>query len=144
MVRHQPYLHKKVQALKNRPTLSSSIPCFTYFATAYIAALFCQAQHRFFTLAMKSQGRGSSLAAMNLRLLCLIHIQTILLLFIVLLHVKTFASFPGSIGTSSYSGDNETDHQALLAFKRKITHDLGNVLSSWNDSFHFCQWEGVT
>ncbi|KAK4587654.1 hypothetical protein RGQ29_018887, partial [Quercus rubra] len=46
-------------------------------------------------------------------------------------------------GTSSYFGGNETDYQALLAFKTKITQDPGNVLSSWNESLHFCQWEGV-
>uniref|UniRef100_A0A2N9ES54 non-specific serine/threonine protein kinase n=1 Tax=Fagus sylvatica TaxID=28930 RepID=A0A2N9ES54_FAGSY len=36
------------------------------------------------------------------------------------------------------------DHQALLAFKTKITDDPTNVFRSWNDSFHFCEWEGVT
>lgn len=39
---------------------------------------------------------------------------------------------------------NETDRQALLAFKRSISKDPQGVLSSWNDSLHFCQWEGVT
>jgi hypothetical protein len=85
---------------------------------------------------MKRQGRGSSsLVAMSLRLLCSIHFQAILLFFIVLLHVKPLAVL--SVG-------NETDHQALLAFKTKITDDPTNVFSSWNDSFHFCEWEGVT
>ncbi|KAL4632600.1 hypothetical protein ACB092_04G063300, partial [Castanea dentata] len=46
--------------------------------------------------------------------------------------------------TFSYFGGNETDHQALLAFKKQITHDPENILSSWNDSLHFCEWEGVT
>uniref|UniRef100_A0A2N9GDF6 non-specific serine/threonine protein kinase n=1 Tax=Fagus sylvatica TaxID=28930 RepID=A0A2N9GDF6_FAGSY len=72
---------------------------------------------------------------MSLRLLCSIHFQAILLFFIVLLHAKPLAVL--SVG-------NETDHQALLAFKTKITHDPTNVFSSWNDSFHFCEWEGVT
>nr|XP_023892072.1 probable LRR receptor-like serine/threonine-protein kinase At3g47570 [Quercus suber] len=49
-----------------------------------------------------------------------------------------------NIATSTYFGGNETDHQALLAFKRQITRDPENVFSSWNDSFHFCEWEGVT
>ncbi|XP_050258911.1 receptor kinase-like protein Xa21 [Quercus robur] len=48
------------------------------------------------------------------------------------------------IATSTYFGGNETDHQALLAFKRQITRDPENVFSSWNDSLHFCEWEGVT
>ena len=81
---------------------------------------------------------------MSLSLLCSIHFQAILLLFVVLLHVKTLAVFGDSTGTTSYVGGNETDHQALLAFKSKITLDPRNILSSWNDSNHFCQWEGVT
>ncbi|XP_023924757.1 receptor kinase-like protein Xa21 [Quercus suber] len=93
---------------------------------------------------MKRQGRKSPVAAMSLNLLCSIHFQAILLLFVVLLHVKTLAVFGDSTGTTSYVGGNETDHQALLAFKSKITLDPRNIFSSWNDSNHFCQWEGVT
>ena len=94
-------------------------------------------------------GRGSSFAAMSLRLLCPIHSQAneaILLFFIVLLHVTILAVIAGSksIGTSSYFGGNETDHQALMAFKTHITFDPQNIFSSWNDSIHFCEWEGVT
>ncbi|PIA36984.1 hypothetical protein AQUCO_03100020v1, partial [Aquilegia coerulea] len=37
---------------------------------------------------------------------------------------------------------NETDRLALLAFKSQINQHP--VLSSWNDSNHFCEWEGVT
>uniref|UniRef100_A0A2N9G939 Leucine-rich repeat-containing N-terminal plant-type domain-containing protein n=1 Tax=Fagus sylvatica TaxID=28930 RepID=A0A2N9G939_FAGSY len=33
---------------------------------------------------------------------------------------------------------------ALLEFKAKITLDPFGVMSSWNDSIHFCQWRGVT
>ena len=54
---------------------------------------------------------------MSLRLLCPIQFQTILLLLVVILHVETLAVFGISIGTSTYFGGNETDHQALLAFK---------------------------
>ncbi|KNA04209.1 hypothetical protein SOVF_201770 [Spinacia oleracea] len=39
---------------------------------------------------------------------------------------------------------NGIDHLALLAIKSKITHDPHGVLSSWNESAHFCLWEGVT
>ena len=93
---------------------------------------------------MKKQGGGFSPAAMSLRLLCPIHFQAILLLFIALLHVKIHTIFVGSsTSTFSYFGGNETDHQALLAFKKQITHDPENILSSWNDSLHFCKWEGV-
>ncbi|XP_039009996.1 probable LRR receptor-like serine/threonine-protein kinase At3g47570 [Hibiscus syriacus] len=39
---------------------------------------------------------------------------------------------------------NGTDQQALLQFKAKITGDQLRILESWNSSFHFCQWRGVT
>ena len=39
---------------------------------------------------------------------------------------------------------NETDHLALLDFKNRITQDPLQIMSSWNDSIHFCNWLGVT
>ncbi|GJZ14754.1 leucine-rich repeat protein [Tanacetum coccineum] len=45
--------------------------------------------------------------------------------------------------SASYGG-NETDYHALLSFKSKITHDPYKVLTSWNHSFHFCEWSGVS
>jgi Leucine-rich repeat (LRR) protein len=50
----------------------------------------------------------------------------------------------GLLVTSIVGGNNETDRLALLQFKAKITHDPFGVMSSWNDSIHFCQWQGVT
>ncbi|KAK4487592.1 hypothetical protein RD792_005760 [Penstemon davidsonii] len=41
--------------------------------------------------------------------------------------------------TPAACSNNETDLQALLAFKRAIDYDL----SSWNETVHFCYWEGV-
>ncbi|XP_030962097.1 probable LRR receptor-like serine/threonine-protein kinase At3g47570 [Quercus lobata] len=41
-------------------------------------------------------------------------------------------------------GNNVTDRLALLEFKAKITQDPFGVMTSWNDSIHFCQWQGVT
>ncbi|PWA36250.1 protein kinase-like domain-containing protein [Artemisia annua] len=41
-------------------------------------------------------------------------------------------------------GDNETDYLALLSFKLKITHDPYEVLTSWNHSFDFCDWSGIS
>ncbi|GKE54628.1 leucine-rich repeat protein, partial [Tanacetum coccineum] len=45
--------------------------------------------------------------------------------------------------SASYGG-NETDYHALLSFKSKITHDPYKVLASWNQSFHFCEWSGIS
>ena len=39
---------------------------------------------------------------------------------------------------------NETDRLALLDFKNRITQDPLQIMSSWNDSIHFCNWLGVT
>ena len=50
----------------------------------------------------------------------------------------------GLLVTSVIGGNNETDRSALLEFKAKIIHDPLGALSSWNDSIHFCQWQGVT
>ncbi|XP_058181809.1 probable LRR receptor-like serine/threonine-protein kinase At3g47570 [Rhododendron vialii] len=38
----------------------------------------------------------------------------------------------------------ETDQQALLSFKDLITKDPLGSLSSWNNSLHLCEWDGVT
>ena len=50
----------------------------------------------------------------------------------------------GLLVTSVVGGNNETNRLGLLAFKAKITDDPLQVMSSWNDSIHFCQWWGVT
>ncbi|XP_028094914.1 probable LRR receptor-like serine/threonine-protein kinase At3g47570 [Camellia sinensis] len=49
--------------------------------------------------------------------------------------------FPG-IATAAHHG-NEIDRLALLAFMSNITHDPLGMLSSWNESIHFCQWQGI-
>ncbi|XP_073104016.1 uncharacterized protein [Elaeis guineensis] len=39
---------------------------------------------------------------------------------------------------------NETDYLSLLAFKHQIiSHDPSKALGSWNNTIHFCNWEGV-
>nr|GEU61200.1 leucine-rich repeat protein [Tanacetum cinerariifolium] len=45
--------------------------------------------------------------------------------------------------SASYDG-NETDYHALLSFKSNIAQDPYQVLTSWNHSFHFCEWSGVS
>ncbi|XP_028957104.1 probable LRR receptor-like serine/threonine-protein kinase At3g47570 [Malus domestica] len=39
---------------------------------------------------------------------------------------------------------NESDRLALLDFKKRITVDPFNAMSSWNHSIHFCSWVGVS
>ncbi|XP_078182291.1 receptor kinase-like protein Xa21 [Carex rostrata] len=57
-----------------------------------------------------------------------------LLLFIYLL----FFHLP-----SNCFATNETDKFALLSFKSLISISPFGALSSWNDSLHYCQWQGV-
>ncbi|CAN0880397.1 Probable LRR receptor-like serine/threonine-protein kinase At3g47570, partial [Linum grandiflorum] len=40
--------------------------------------------------------------------------------------------------------NNQTDQLALLQFKKAITSDPLQILRSWNDSVHFCNWLGVS
>ncbi|CAI9759221.1 unnamed protein product [Fraxinus pennsylvanica] len=48
-----------------------------------------------------------------------------------------------SLDVKKPDGANQIDLEALLAFKDGISDDPFEVLSSWNDSVHFCQWRGV-
>ncbi|XP_038884530.1 probable LRR receptor-like serine/threonine-protein kinase At3g47570 [Benincasa hispida] len=44
---------------------------------------------------------------------------------------------------SAALGGNDTDRLALLSFKSEITVDPFGLFISWNESVHFCNWEGV-
>ncbi|XP_058008009.1 probable LRR receptor-like serine/threonine-protein kinase At3g47570 [Hevea brasiliensis] len=39
---------------------------------------------------------------------------------------------------------NDTDRLALLEIRAKITEDPFGIMSSWNNTLHFCQWHRVT
>ncbi|PKI46976.1 hypothetical protein CRG98_032601 [Punica granatum] len=39
---------------------------------------------------------------------------------------------------------NETDRLSLLSFKSLISDDPSGALHSWNNTLHFCQWQGIT
>ncbi|PWA46968.1 protein kinase-like domain-containing protein [Artemisia annua] len=60
-----------------------------------------------------------------------------------LFYILTIICFTSTTVSASYGG-NETDYHALLSFKSKITHDPYKVLTSWNHSFHFCDWSGIS
>ncbi|CAL1374861.1 unnamed protein product [Linum trigynum] len=47
------------------------------------------------------------------------------------------------IQPATAAGGNETDRLALLQLKSTLIDPLG-ALSSWNQTLHFCQWQGVT
>ncbi|XP_059455993.1 probable LRR receptor-like serine/threonine-protein kinase At3g47570 [Corylus avellana] len=58
--------------------------------------------------------------------------------------ILTIASVFCFCSTTNGIGGNETDRPSLLQFKAQIVEDPFMVLSSWNDTTHFCQWRGVT
>ncbi|XP_028125260.1 putative receptor-like protein kinase At3g47110 [Camellia sinensis] len=68
-----------------------------------------------------------------------LHIYLILLCCLSILN----SGFTATMSSSRLMG-NDTDRVSLLAIKAKIVEDPLHVLSSWNDSIHFCQWQGVT
>ncbi|KAJ0789987.1 putative protein kinase RLK-Pelle-LRR-XII-1 family [Helianthus annuus] len=72
-------------------------------------------------------------------IICLSSSSYLHFLFYVFVIFLTFTTI-----SASYTDGNETDHQALLKIKSMIAQDPYGVLNSWNDSFHFCEWTGVT
>jgi Leucine-rich repeat (LRR) protein len=59
--------------------------------------------------------------------------QFLLVLMACSVHVVTCSSIP----------ENQIDRLSLLEFKKAISLDPQQALASWNDSTHFCNWEGV-
>ncbi|KAL5799605.1 hypothetical protein ACOSQ4_032489 [Xanthoceras sorbifolium] len=59
-----------------------------------------------------------------------------------MIHVIPFVS-TASLVTRNLA-ENETDGVSLRAFKSMIIQDPQGVFNSWNESRHFCEWEGIT
>ncbi|XP_059627991.1 probable LRR receptor-like serine/threonine-protein kinase At3g47570 [Cornus florida] len=53
------------------------------------------------------------------------------------------SGFRATLAASSLIGP-DTDRLSLLALKAKIVEDPLQAMTSWNESIHFCQWQGVT
>ncbi|TYI63016.1 hypothetical protein E1A91_D10G291000v1 [Gossypium mustelinum] len=68
------------------------------------------------------------------------HFEACCSFFLVFFSQQVFSKTP----TGLVVRGNDTDQQALLQFKAKITDDQLRVMESWNSSIHFCQWHGVT
>ncbi|KAE8732893.1 putative Glucan endo-1,3-beta-glucosidase [Hibiscus syriacus] len=75
------------------------------------------------------------------------HMVASISLFLVYIEVIILLSSFNLLGLATASPvvrGNDTDQQALLQFKAKITGDHLRIMESWNSSIHFCQWRGVT
>ncbi|KAJ4955384.1 hypothetical protein NE237_012167 [Protea cynaroides] len=68
---------------------------------------------------------------------------TLVLLSSICTNIAILLLWCSSCIAHSTSLSNETDRQALQAFKARITHDPFHVLSSWNDSVPYCDWQGL-
>ncbi|XP_059429223.1 probable LRR receptor-like serine/threonine-protein kinase At3g47570 [Corylus avellana] len=66
-----------------------------------------------------------------------LYLDVILLFSIILLRLQpiTVVAAPPT---------SESDRMALLKFKEMITNDPFHIFTSWNDSIHFCKWQGIT
>ncbi|XP_012443759.1 putative receptor-like protein kinase At3g47110 [Gossypium raimondii] len=65
--------------------------------------------------------------------------QWINLLCIIIFTLLSISSKPATLALRS----NENDMLALLSLKDQLVGDSHGVLTSWNASFHCCQWQGV-
>ncbi|KAJ4720043.1 putative Receptor-kinase [Melia azedarach] len=72
---------------------------------------------------------------MSTRICYSAHSLSIILFCVTLMQVEIFASSTNAL--------QERDLLALQAFRSMITHDPEGILNSWNDSRHFCEWEGI-
>jgi hypothetical protein len=64
-------------------------------------------------------------------------IRQLLLLVLLACSAHVVCSFSSLYGS-------ETDRLSLLGFKDAISLDPQQAFMSWNDSTHFCKWEGVS
>ncbi|XP_059639127.1 putative receptor-like protein kinase At3g47110 [Cornus florida] len=62
----------------------------------------------------------------------------------ILFHMILVLTCSNATTGATFGFTSETDKQALLAIKDQIVEDPFEVLSSWNDSVDFCNWQGVT
>ncbi|ESQ45814.1 hypothetical protein EUTSA_v10010090mg [Eutrema salsugineum] len=60
------------------------------------------------------------------------------------MRVFILLSFHALMLLEAYVFTDETDRQALFKFKSQVSEDRRVVLSSWNNSFPLCNWNGVT
>ncbi|KAL1348312.1 hypothetical protein HN51_024312 [Arachis hypogaea] len=68
------------------------------------------------------------------------HYNKIMMVFLIMFLLSiTSQTLAVNVALSS-----ETDKIALLALKDKLTNGDPHALPSWNESLHFCAWEGIT
>ncbi|CAL5429437.1 unnamed protein product [Camellia sinensis] len=70
--------------------------------------------------------------------------STSAVLCFILFFMNSLELITAAKGDPSFILTNETDHQALLAIRDLIPGDPLSVFRSWNNSIHFCNWQGVS
>ncbi|GMP95392.1 hypothetical protein CsSME_00044465 [Camellia sinensis var. sinensis] len=71
-------------------------------------------------------------------------LSTSAVLCFILFFMNSLELITAAKGDPSFILTNETDHQALLAIRDLIPGDPLSVFRSWNNSIHFCNWQGVS
>jgi hypothetical protein len=72
-----------------------------------------------------------------------LHTRSLHLGMILLFSISLLCLQPTTAGAAA-APTNETDRFALLKFKELMPNDPFNIFTSWNDSIHVCNWQGVT
>ena len=65
------------------------------------------------------------------------------IILMIMLFLILWSSTTVSSSSSTRINSTSKDRLALTAFKHGINRDSLEVLSSWNDSVHYCRWTGV-
>lgn len=88
---------------------------------------------------IKAQLHGTSLLKMRTFLpFCFCNIALLYCIVMTINHHQVFHNI-----VIVNAATNETDKLSLLAIKARIIPDPLQATSSWNQSLHFCQWQGV-
>ncbi|XLS64344.1 hypothetical protein HN51_024318 [Arachis hypogaea] len=66
-----------------------------------------------------------------------------IIIFLIFIASQTFVNIPLTTTTATPLS-SESDKIALLALKDKLSNGDPHALPSWNESLHFCAWEGAT
>ncbi|KAK7276389.1 hypothetical protein RIF29_17528 [Crotalaria pallida] len=64
------------------------------------------------------------------------------IMFLLCIGSQTLMFMPSTTVAQALS--SSTDKLALLALKESLTNGIPDSLPSWNDSLHFCEWQGIT
>lgn len=90
-----------------------------------VLSIYCVFLHFIITMNLTSQNTSISMSSSSF-----LTIFTTYITLFTLLHI-------------SNANSNQTDLLALREIKAQIRQDPLGIMSTWNDTLHFCEWRGV-